>query len=781
MQLHASEEVRQLLERAAAISIREGRFYVGVEHLLAAVMDDMDRLPEAVRDALGDTLHMVRREAEQSAWTGQFASPTGEMFHTPRCIATLNRTAKIAAQFGHVPSQTLHVLIALFEDGRSVPARAMDRLHLDRASALVHLRAAAGQLGTRDAERAKPRTDAPPAPQAAAAPAIAAPSETAPASPAEVLASMTRNLSEAARENALEPTIGRDDEIFEVLQVLSRKTKNNVILVGDAGVGKTQLVEGLALKLAKEGKEAGLPPMEFLELNLSSLMQGTQFRGGFEEEVNTLVTYLKESKTTVLFIDNVHLIMGAGATEGDSMDLANLLKPVLARGEIRMIGATTLREYRRFVERDPAIERRFQMVRIEPLSEDAALEVLRRLRPGLEQHHRVKISNRALKSAVTLTQRYLPNIHLPDKAIDVVDQACAHHRLQALRAEKEGSSVDKGSAERVLPHDIRKIVSQRAGIPLDELTAEERRSLSGLDVWLNERLIGQDEAVSRVVAAIKKSRAGLADSERPDSVLLFLGPAGVGKTLLARLMADSVFGSDTHLVIFDMSEYSEERAVSRLLGPPHGYVGSEDEGRLTGVVRAKPYSILFFDEIEKAHPSIFDILLPIFDEGRLKDNRGREVSFRNCIIIMTSNVGAELLSDSAAPDLQQRLIEKLRGQFRPEFINRIERIVPFYPLLTEDIRKILRIEINTVRRRLQSKGISVHMYQRAYEHLSTLGYDESFGARELRRVVDEHVTRPISEMMLEGELKAGDAAEVLMEDGKLAIRKGAPRAQEEIT
>ncbi|MCF6286690.1 MAG: ATP-dependent Clp protease ATP-binding subunit, partial [Candidatus Hydrogenedentes bacterium] len=551
------------------------------------------------------------------------------------------------------------------------------------------------------------------------------------------------------------------------------------MIVGEAGVGKTQVVEGLALQLARDGKRLGLPDFRILELNVAALMTGTQYRGAFEEKVLALIEQVKRSENCVLFIDEVHLIMGAGATDGDGMDLANLLKPELARGEFRVIGATTISEYRKFVERDAAIERRFQMVRVEELSPEASLEVLKRLRPTLEKPHDVHIRQRTLQAAIDLTVRYMPNRNLPDKAIDVLDQACARHRLRSLMMHKRDlkfdSDPDGSSDGSVTPHSIRKVVSQMTAIPLEQLTAEERKYLNNMDQLIKKQLIGQDEAVSRAVSAVKKSRAGLSDPDRPDSIMLFLGPTGVGKTQLAKLLARYLFGSSSHLIAFDMSEYSEEHSVSKLIGAPAGYVGHEEEGVLTGAVKNTPFSILLFDEIEKAHSRIFDLLLPVFDEGRLRDARGREVSFKNCIIIITSNIGADLLYQADSVVSQDMLVDALREHFRPEFVNRIDQIVPFYPLLAEDTRQILRLEVNALRRRLREKNIGIRMYQRAYEFIAEEGYSAEFGARELRRAVDRLVATPIGDRIIDGQFQSGDMIDVLVdEDGVLMYRKGKP-------
>ena len=773
MQLRVSPDIAALLEKAAALSVNHGNFYVGVEHVFTALFDFLDYIPLSVRDRYLNLFYCVGREISRVSWKGTIPVASGEVYYTPRCIETTNAAMRLAGKLRGVPAGPAHWLLAVLCDPLSAPSRAMDRIGAERRECVEALRAQLSALP----EFVPATAGHVPEGRAAGERHTNAP-ETGKAPPTAT-ATLTRDLTEVARRGDLDPVIGRDQEIFEILQILARQSKNNVIIVGEAGVGKTQLVEGLALKIAHGEVEGLIPKFHVLELSVAALMAGTQYRGAFEEKLLALLEELRHSKDTLLFIDEIHLIMGAGSTDGDSMDVANLLKPPLARGEIRCIGATTLQEYRKFVEKDPALERRFQLVRIEGLSEQATLEVLGRLRPKFEKHHGVHITGRAMKAAVSLTARFLPNRQFPDKAIDVLDQACARYRLRAIAASSNSSIIHHLSGQRldgrITPHDVRKVVSQIARIPLEELTLEERRNLNQLDKWIKNRLIGQEEAVDRAVAAVRKARAGLSDPNRPDAVMLFLGPSGVGKTRLAKLLAEALFGSGDHLITFDMSEYIEEHSVSRLLGAPPGYVGSDEEGRLTGAVRNSPFSILLFDEIEKAHPRIFDIFLPIFEEGRLKDSRGREVSFRNCILIMTSNVGARLLQGGDDVRVQHALIDELRRSFRPEFINRIDEIVPFHPLLAEDIRSVLRLEINEVRRRLREKNIGIRMYERAYQHLAALGNCAEFGARELRRVVDQHVTTPISAMLLDHRVEPGDMVDVLMDDGgELVFRKGVP-------
>ncbi len=792
--MQVSPEIAKLAEKAAKIAISQQQMFVGVPHLYNAILCDPEVLPQTIRDRMIDMLFIVQREVNRLHGRSHVNPFLENIIHTPRCINILHECEKMAARFEHGPANAGHLLLAVFNDGLSAPSRAMDYLKMNRSAVLRYLQQELRALP-------RPSTQAVDAiPGNLKAPSQKAGAETVaeratkatvhdsfldsaqdspkPKISGNSLPMLTRDLTEAARQGKIEPAIGRDAEMFQVLRTLARHSKNNVIIVGEAGVGKTQLVEGLALRLAKEQQNGSPFSYHFYELNLAALLAGTQYRGAFEEKMIELLDDLKAHPDHVLFVDEFHLIMGAGGTENSSVDLANLLKPALSRGEVRCIGATTLREYRKFVERDPAIERRFQMIRLEPLSEEATLEVLRRLRPMLEKHHGVRVSSRALDLTISLTQRYMPNRNLPDKAIDVLDQTCAHHRLTALAMPSDSGGTkdceNKCVLNQVTPHSIRKVVSQISGIPLQQMTEEERLQLNDLGSRIKRHLIGQDDAVNRIVAGVKKSRVGLADPKRPDIIALFVGPTGVGKTQLAKLLARYLFGSEDHLISFDMTEYVEAHSVSRLLGAPPGYVGHEEEGQLTSAVRDNPFSILLFDEIEKAHQQVFDIFLPILEEGRIKDMRGRYVSFRNCLIIMTSNIGADLLRSDTQLNTSSALMDELRMHFRPEFINRIDEIVPFHPLLSEDVREILRLEINKVRTRLEEKKIGLRMYQRAYEFLAGQGYNEAYGARELRRTVDQHITTPLSALLLKDAYKPGDMIDIKMEGDLLTFSKGEP-------
>lgn len=770
VEVHVSPEINSLLNTAVELSVRRHHFFVGVEHLFEAVVEHGGRLPQVFFANHGGTLQQALKAVVADGWRGG-ANGGGEIFYTPRCAEMLAEAARLAELYHRGPATGGHLLYALLADAQSAPSRAMDRLGLGRGDVLAALRGAL-LTGTPQPAPVGARGNH----GAAAANAPGEPGDMAPAdasgAPA-TLESLTRDLTQSAREGRLESAIGRKDEMFQILQILGRKSKNNVMLVGEAGVGKTQIVEGLAVAVVRGGMSGLLSGCRILELNIGALMAGTQYRGALEQKMLDLLKQLKQDPNAILFIDEVHLIMGTGATEGSTIDLANLLKPALARGEIRCIGATTLQEYRKFIEKDPAIERRFQMVRVEPLTEEATLKVLLKLQPSLEQHHGVGISEKAVQAAVTLTVRYMPNRHLPDKAIDVLDQACARYRLKLMAARRAAKEAGQPAPPpgMVTPHDIRKVLSQITAIPIEEMTLNERMLIANLENELKRQITGQDEAVARTTAAVKKARAGLSDPNRPQAVLLFLGPSGVGKTQLAKVLAEVLFGSANHFMQFDMSEYTEAHTVAKLIGAPPGYVGYEEEGLLAAAMRSAPFSVVLFDEIEKAHPRVFDVLLPVLDEGRLKDSRGRMISFRNCFIILTSNIGADVFLQGGDDEERRRqAMEALRAHFRPEFINRLDEIIPFRPLLFEDVRSILELSIREVEGRLKDKNVRLHVYQWAYEHIAEQGYSEHFGARELRRTVERMVAAPIGERLIAGAIKPGQTVEVIMIDGAFTIR-----------
>jgi ATP-dependent Clp protease ATP-binding subunit ClpC len=768
MQVQVSSELNLIIDEAAEMSRRRGTYYVGVEHLLEALTESDSLLPDFIVDKYAGILRQLVQLCYAQGWRG--VPPTqGEVFYSPRCANLISTASRLATKMSHETASAGHLLLAIVTDAYALPSRMLDKQQRLRKSLITDLRKILLQTQPKKETVQPIHENQHVAPKASSVTTSETPQPESPK-----VEEFTRDLTAMAKAGKFQSAVGREKEAMEMIEVLARQNKNNLILVGEAGTGKTRIVEDLACRCAN-GQLANLVGQSrILELNLSALMSGTQYRGGVEEKLTALIDELKRDQETILFIDEIHLIMGAGATDGDGMDLANLLKPALGRGEIRCIGATTLKEYRKFISKDPAVDRRFQMVRVNALSPDATRHVLMSMKTELERHHGVYISKKSIDATIALTERYLPNRQFPDKAIDMLDQACASHRISLVM--NKNNDVSTGASRRITPHTIRKVVSQAANVPIEDITREERQRIANLDERLSQKIIGQDEAIEKVVMTIKKSKAGLADPNRPDGVMLFSGPTGVGKTQLTKELAKNVFGSSSHLITFDMSEYVEAHSVSKLIGAPPGYVGSEQEGLLTGAVQNSPFSILLFDEIEKAHPQVFDIFLPILDEGRLKDSEGRIIDFKNTIIIFTSNAGAEVLSnkDEGSPD---DVIGALKEHFRPEFINRIDEIVPFYPLLFEDVRSILKIMIDEIRGRIRDKQMGIRMFQRAYEHLAQIGYSAEYGARELQRAVERHIANPISERIMDGEFEPGDMIDVLMDNGALTYRKGAERGQ----
>ncbi|MGV9241590.1 ATP-dependent Clp protease ATP-binding subunit, partial [Streptomyces nigra] len=639
-----------------------------------------------------------------------------------------------------------------------------------------------------------------------------------------------RDLTDLARQGRIDPVIGRDEEIEQTVEVLSRRGKNNPVLIGDAGVGKTAIVEGLAQRITDGDVPDVLNGRRVIALDLTGVVAGTRYRGDFEERLTTIVDEIRaNSDRLIVFIDELHTVVGAGGGgEGGAMDAGNILKPALARGELHIVGATTLEEYRR-IEKDAALSRRFQPILVpEPTTADA-IEILRGLRDRYEAHHQVRYSDEALVAAVELSDRYLTDRRLPDKAIDLIDQAGARVRLRsrtkgtdvrAMEREVEqlirdkdqavadeqyeqathlrdrivelkqriadaggDSEVDEGMHLTVTTENIAEVVSRQTGIPVSSLTEEEKDRLLGLEEHLHQRVVGQDEAVRVVSDAVLRSRAGLASPDRPIGSFLFLGPTGVGKTELARALAEALFGSEDRMVRLDMSEYQERHTVSRLIGAPPGYVGHEEAGQLTEVVRRHPYSLLLLDEIEKAHPDVFNILLQVLDDGRLTDSQGRTVDFTNAVIVMTSNLGSEAISrggtgigfgsgDGQADDeaRTERILRPLRQQFRPEFLNRIDEIVVFRQLTTEQLKSITNLMLDKTRRMLNAQGVEVEFTDAAVDWLSERGYQPEYGARPLRRTIQREVDNQLSRLLLDGRVGEGGRVTVDVEDGRLVFR-----------
>jgi len=619
----------------------------------------------------------------------------------------------------------------------------------------------------------------------------------------------TRDLTALAREGKLDPVIGRDPEITQLMEVLTRRQKNNPVLVGEAGVGKTAIAEGLAQKIATGSVPDALGKKRILSLDMGALVAGTRYRGDFEERVKGVLDEAKASGDVILFIDEIHNLVGAGRAEG-SMDAANLLKPALARGDFQVIGATTPDEYRQYIEKDSALERRFQMVWVSEPDPETTLRILEGLRARYEGHHQVRFTDDAILAAVRLTDRYVQARHQPDKAIDALDQAGSRVRIRAGQPAAESDELaelrsrlaeaeEAEDAEReaelkkriadlcgssksneivVRAEDVAEVVSGWTGIPVSKLVTEEKQRLLEIESALHARVIAQDEAVTKVAEAIRRSRAGVSDPKRPLGSFLFLGPTGVGKTELARALAEFLFGDEDAMVRLDMSEFKEEHSVSKLIGSPPGYVGYEEGGKLTETVRRRPYTVLLLDEVEKAHPRVFDLFLQVLDDGRLTDAHGRTVSFRNAVIIMTSNIGSVYLQDAlkrgseeAFADAEKRVLDEVTRGFRPEFLNRIDEVVVFRPLRLEEIKSIVDLMIKRLNDRLGEQGLSVELSDGAKDYLADRGYEPSHGARPLRRLIQREIENKLSEMILRDELKEGDVVLVNAEEGRLVLKR----------
>jgi ATP-dependent Clp protease ATP-binding subunit ClpC len=821
---------QQVLALARKEAERFNHNYVGTEHILLGLIKLGQGVAVNVLQKMGLDLETVRMEVEKQVGSGPESKVSGNIPYTPRVKKVLALASKEAKALNHSYVGTEHILLGLLREGDGVAARVLKTLDIDIERTRNEVLKELDPNFEQGAEGIEEDDSEPLAEGASQSGGSGGQSGSG--SKKEVktpaLKAFGRDLTDLALKNELDPVIGRRNEIERVIQILCRRGKNNPVLIGEAGVGKTAIAEGLAQEITAGNVPELLRDKRVITLDLALMVAGTKYRGQFEERIKAVMEEIRKAKNIILFIDELHTIVGAGSAEG-AMDASNIIKPALARGELQCIGATTLNEYRKYIEKDAALERRFQTVRVDAPSMEEAIEILRGLRPKYEQHHRAKITDEAIDTAVNLSERYITGRYLPDKAIDVMDEAGSRSRIQAttrpvdfkqqeaeiekIKAEKEqaikeqhfeqaASLRDKEKVAReklehslsewrkhrdeqvvtVTDEDIKQVISKWTGVPLTRMDESSLAQLLDLDAKLKGTVIGQDEAVSALAKALRRSRADLKDPKRPIGSFIFLGPTGVGKTHLVKALAENVFGEKDALVQIDMSEYMEKFNVSRLVGSPPGYVGYEEGGQLTEKVRRRPYCVILFDEIEKAHPDVWNILLQILEDGHVTDSLGRKVDFRNTIIVMTSNVGAELLRKANSmgfgiPTSEQdynATKEKIMGEakkvFRPEFLNRLDDIIVFHSLTKDDLTKIVKLEVDKVCKRIKGKGIVLTFSTKATDFLIEKGYDPEYGARPLRRAVEKYLEDPLAEEVIRGVFKSGDEVLVDVEGEALVFR-----------
>lgn len=787
--------------------------YVGTEHILYGLVKEGSGVAATALNECGVTEDALREKLESINGTMSLVELTPDDF-TPRTKRVLRAAVIISSKTGYTYVGTEHLLLAILSESDSYAVAFLEELGVS-VERLAQAVSKGMQGGADDGFGGFENESAPNGSQKGGS----------------ALDKFGRDLTQAAKNGEIDPVIGREKEIQRVIQILSRRTKNNPVLIGEPGVGKTAVAEGLALEIAKGNVPEILKDKRVVSLDLTGMVAGAKYRGDFEERIKAAIDEVKKSKNTILFIDELHTIVGAGAAEG-SADAANILKPSLARGDFQVIGATTLNEYRKYIEKDAALERRFQPVKVGEPTPEQAVQILKGLRDSYEAHHKVKITDEAINAAVILSSRYIADRYLPDKAIDLIDEGASKVRLASLTSpdnvkeledeiadyEKEKASAineqdferaarlrdeqkelqtklddakkkwqeqQKGNSGEVTAEDIAKIVSEWTGIPVVQLTKEESERLLNMENVLHERVIGQSEAVTAIAKAIRRGRVGLKDPKRPVGSFIFLGPTGVGKTELCKALAEAMFGDENAMLRLDMSEYMEKHTVSKLIGSPPGYVGFEEGGQLTEKVRRKPYSVVLFDEIEKAHPDVFNMLLQILEDGRLTDSQGRTVDFKNTIIIMTSNVGARLITEkqsslgfnsenenaeeSEKKDIKELVTGELRKVFRPEFLNRVDDIIVFNKLNKDEIKQIAVKMLKTLENRLDKMNIKISFTDNAISEIADKGFDENYGARPLRRAIQNEIEDPLSEQMLEGKVKDGAVVTCDFADGQFTF------------
>ena len=800
-----TDRARKVMELARQEAQRLNHEYIGTEHILLGLIKEGSGVAASVLSNLDVNLKSIRLEVEKMVPGGSNMATIGQKLpYTPRAKKVLELAFEEARNLGHNYIGTEHLLLGLLRENDGVAAQVLLNLGMKledvREEVLTFLNAEFQQPQSETKER-KSKSETP------------------------ALDSFGRDLTELAKESKLDPVIGREREIERLTQILCRRTKNNPVLLGEAGVGKTAIVEGFAQALVSGDVPDLLQDRRIVVLDLAMMVAGTKYRGQFEERIKAVMNEVRRVKTVILFIDELHTLVGAGGAEG-AIDASNVLKPALSRGEIQCIGATTLDEYRKYVEKDGALERRFQTIIVDPPTDEETIEILKGLRDKYEAHHRVRITDIAIDKAVELSSRYISGRFMPDKAIDVIDEGGARVRLRAstkppdlrdvdkqieeLNKEKEAAVAsqdfetaarhrDKADKLKKQRDDIAKewqdnseeiegivdeevvshVVSSMTGIPLTRLESEEAERLLRMEEELHRRVVSQGEAIKAIARAVRRSRAGLKDPRRPVGSFVFLGPTGVGKTHLARCLAEFMFGSEDALIQIDMSEYMEKHNVSRLIGAPPGYVGYEEGGQLTERIRRRPYAVVLLDEVEKAHPDVFNMLLQIMEEGRLTDSFGRNVDFRNVILTMTSNIGAEVIKNQVSLGfakrseeedfgaMKSRLMAEVDNHFRPEFLNRLDEVIVFHPLTREDIGQIVGIEFGQARARMLSRDLDVVLTDESTEFLIEKGYDPEFGARPLRRAIERLIEDPLSEEILKGTFAGAKTIRIQVRDNEL--------------
>ena len=802
-----TERAQKVLALAQEEAIRLGHNNIGTEHILLGLVREGEGIAAKALYALGLGSDKIQKEVENLIGRGQDASQT--IHYTPRAKKVIELSMDEARKLGHSYVGTEHILLGLIREGEGVAARVLNNLgvSLNKARQQVLQLLGSNESGSHQGGSAA-NANTP------------------------TLDGLARDLTAIAREGSLDPVIGRSKEIQRVIEVLSRRTKNNPVLIGETGVGKTAIAEGLAQQIINNEVPETLRDKRVMTLDMGTVVAGTKYRGEFEDRLKKVMDEIRQAGNIILFIDELHTLIGAGGAEG-AIDASNILKPSLARGELQCIGATTLDEYRKYIEKDAALERRFQPITVDEPTAEESVQILEGLRDRYEAHHRVTITDAAIEAAVKLSDRYISDRFLPDKAIDLIDEAGSKVRLRSyttppnlkelevkledVRKEKDAAvqsqEFEKAASLRdteqrlreqleetkktwkekqgkenseVTVEDIANVVASWTGIPVSKLAQTETEKLLNLEEILHSRVIGQEEAVKAISKAVRRARAGLKDPKRPIGSFVFLGPTGVGKTELARALAEAMFGDEDAMIRIDMSEYMEKHSTSRLVGSPPGYVGYEEGGQLTEKVRRKPYSVVLLDEIEKAHPDVFNILLQVLEDGRLTDSKGRTVDFRNTVLIMTSNVGAEALKrnkyvgfniqdgEQDYKDMKGKVMEEMKKSFRPEFLNRIDEIIVFHALEKKHLQEIVSLMSDTLTKRLKEQDITLELTDAAKEKISVEGYDPEYGARPLRRAIQKHIEDRLSEELLRGTVLTGQSVVIDVKDGEFVVRTAEP-------